>query len=127
MAAPKAKQPKRVLIVEDEKPMARALGLKLAHVGFETAIASNGEEALALLEQTPFDRVLLDLMMPKLDGFGTLQALKDRGVKTPAVVLSNLSQAEDEKRAKALGAKKFFVKSDTPIATIVAYVQETLG
>lgn len=107
--------------------MARALGLKLAHVGFETAIASNGEEALALLEQTPFHMVLLDLMMPKLDGFGTLQALKDRGVKTPAVVLSNLSQAEDEKRAKALGAKKFFVKSDTPIATIVAYVQETLG
>ncbi len=127
MAASKAKQPKRVLIVEDEKPMARALGLKLGYAGFETAIASNGEEALALMEANPFQLVLMDLMMPKLDGFGTLQTLKERGIKTPVVILSNLSQAEDEKRAKALGAKKFFVKSDTPIALIVEYVQQTLG
>lgn len=107
--------------------MARALGLKLGHLGFETVIASNGEEALSLMEESKFNLVLMDLMMPKLDGFGTLQALKDKGIKTPVVILSNLSQAEDEKRAKALGAKKFFVKSDTPIALIVEYVQQTLG
>lgn len=113
------KPTKKILIIEDEKPMARALELKFMHAGFEAVSAGNGEEGLAILEKRTFDLILLDLVMPKMDGFSTLEILKQKGIKIPVMILSNLSQEEDIKRAKSLGAKEFFIKSDTPIATIV--------
>ena len=58
---------KKILIVEDEKPMARALKLKLEHEGFKVALAGNGEDGLVELEKGGFDLVLCDLMMPKMD------------------------------------------------------------
>jgi DNA-binding response OmpR family regulator len=122
---PKTK--KKIIIIDDEKPLARALELKLLHVGFEISIAENGEEGLAILEKENFSLILLDLIMPKMDGFLVLEALKNKGNKTPVIVLSNLSQTEDEKRAKLLGAKAFFVKSDTQIAVIVEKVIEFLN
>lgn len=117
---------KKILIIEDEKPMARALELKLTHAGFEVVSAGNGEDGLAILEKRTFVLVLLDLVMPKMDGFSVLETLKQKGIKIPVMILSNLSQEEDEKRAKALGAKEFFIKSNTPIATIVERVSQFL-
>ena len=117
---------KKILIIEDEKPVARALELKLAHAGFEAMSASNGEEGLVMIEKDTFVLILLDLVMPKMDGFSVLEALKQKGIKTPVMILSNLSQEDDEKRAKALGAKEFFIKSNTPIATIVEKVAQFL-
>lgn len=120
------KKLKRVLIVEDEKPMARALELKLNHSGFETVIASDGEAALENLKKQKFDLVLLDLMIPKIDGFGVIKAMKENGDKTPVIVASNLGQEDDAQKAKTLGAKWYFVKSDTPINKIVDYIVGTL-
>ena len=117
------KTQKRILIIEDEKPMARALELKLTHAGFEAHSASNGEEGLMLLEKENFDLVLLDLIMPKLNGFGVLEEMKKKGIKTPVMVQTNLSQAEDEKRAKEFGVKGFFIKSNTPIAEIIEQIK----
>lgn len=118
---------KRILIIDDEKPMARALELKLSHLGFNAKSANNGAEALKLLKKEPFDLILLDLVMPVLDGFGVLQALQDRKNTTPTIVLSNLGQDEDEKRARDMGAKDFFIKSNTPIAEIVERVKTFLN
>ncbi len=115
-----------ILIMEDEKPMALALQLKLRKLGFEVEIVANGEEGLALLGKRKFNLILTDLMMPKMDGFGVLEALKAKADLTPTLVLTNLSQVEDEQRAKALGAKGFFVKSNTPLAAIVTAVQQFL-
>ena len=115
---------KRILIIEDEKPLARALELKLTHVGFETKNAANGEEGLALLKQESFDLVLTDLMMPKVDGFAVLTALREWGNTTPVIVLTNLSQVEDERRARMLGAMGFFVKSDISVAEIVERIRQ---
>ena len=120
------KTKKKILIIEDERPMARALELKLARAGFEAISAENGKEGMSLLEKGTFSLILLDLVMPKMDGFSVLEALKQKDIKTPVIILSNLSQPEDEKRAKALGAKEFFIKSDTQIATIVLRVAELL-
>lgn len=114
---------KRILIIEDEKPLARALELKLTHAGFETKNAVNGEEGLAILKQESFDLILTDLMMPKVDGFAVLTALRERGNATPVIVLTNLSQVEDEKRARMLGAMGFFVKSDISVAEIVERIR----
>ena len=116
--------PKHVLIVEDEKPLSHAMELKLKSEGFATTVATNGQEALDLLKSQQFDVVLLDLMMPTVDGFQVLQQVQSLSQKPSAVfVLSNLSQHEDEERVLSLGAKKFFIKSDTSLSTIVDEVK----
>ena len=113
---------KKILIAEDEKPLAQVLTLKLERSGFDVRVAVNGQEALDVLAKEKFDLVLLDLVMPKVDGFGVLKELKKRGDATKVIVLSNLSQEEDAKKAKELGAQDFFIKSNTPIADIVEKV-----
>src|SRR3989344_3357403 len=107
---------KKILIVDDEKPMARALELKLQHSGFETKVVNQGAEALDSLEKDKIDLVLLDLMMPTPDGFQVLESLQKKKNTVPIIVTSNLSQLEDEKRALALGAEHYFVKSNTPLS-----------
>ncbi len=117
---------KTVLIAEDERPMARALELKLTHEGFKVTCAANGEEAVEALKKSSFDIILLDLMMPKVDGFGVLEHMKSEKIGTPVIILTNLSQQEDEEKAKTLGAKDFFVKSNTPIAKIIDYINQQI-
>ena len=115
---------RHILIVEDEKPLAHALELKLQHEGFSVVVASSGQEALDMLGKDKFDVMLLDLIMPVLDGFQVLEQLKDKTDKPIVFVLSNLSQHEDEERVLTLGARKFFIKSDTPLTTIVEEVKK---
>ncbi len=118
---------KRILIAEDERPMAKALQLKLANSGFEAETAVNGEEALQKLETGKFDLLVLDLMMPKKDGFGVLTELKNKNSTLPVIVASNLSQPDDFKRAKDLGARDYIVKSSTPIIEVVEKIKKILG
>jgi DNA-binding response OmpR family regulator len=110
---------KHVLIVEDERPLSHALDLKLQHEGIKTTVATNGQEGLDLILKGGFDVVLLDMMMPVMDGFQVLNEIKDMPNKPTVFVLSNLSQHEDESRVLAAGATKYFIKSDTPLSTII--------
>ncbi len=118
---------KKILIAEDEKPMARALELKFNNSGFEAKAVFDGEEALSELKKASYDLLLLDLMMPKMDGFGVLEALKKESNKMPVIVSTNLSQPGDVERAKALGAVDYFVKSDTPIVEVIEHVKKIIG
>lgn len=120
-------KPKKVLIAEDEKPMAKALQLKLSHSGFLATIANNGEEAMDLILKEKFDIILLDIMMPKRDGFSIMLEMKTKKIKTPVVVLSNLSQEDDAKKAKELGAIAFFIKSNTPLLGIIDNIKKILN
>ncbi len=123
---PKTATGKKILIVEDERPVARALELKLHFCGFETKVASDGEEALKLATAEDFDLILLDLILPKMNGFEFLETLKKKGKHPPVIVTSNLGQEEDEKKARELGAKGYFVKSNTPLSELVQHVQEVV-
>ncbi|MEI6228442.1 MAG: response regulator [Candidatus Saccharibacteria bacterium] len=116
----------KILIVDDEKPLARALELKLTHEGLDAKAVFNGAEAIAALKSENFDLVLLDLVMPQEDGFKVLQDIQDLGLKAAVIVSSNLSQEEDISRAKTLGAIDYFVKSDTTLADIVRKVKDYL-
>jgi DNA-binding response OmpR family regulator len=116
------KKAKRILIADDEHALSKALSLKFTHEGFETVVVGNGEEALAEIKKGGVDAVVLDLVMPKVDGFKVLQTLQEEKNTVPVVVTSNLSQEEDVKRVKDMGAKEFFIKSDTSLADIVSYV-----
>jgi DNA-binding response OmpR family regulator len=115
-----------ILIIEDEKTLARALELKLLRLGFVVKVAWNGEDGIALLQKESYDLILLDLIMPKMDGFTVLEALKENKIKTPVIVLSNLSQESDVTRTREFGVKDFFIKSNTPIAAIVERVNKLL-
>ena len=117
---------KKILIAEDEKPMANALKAKLENSGFEVSLAFNGQEALQILQQEKIDLLLLDLIMPQKDGFAVLAELKKIGSKVQVVISSNLSQADDISRAKELGAADFFVKSNTQIVAVVEKVKKVL-
>lgn len=116
----------QILIVEDGEPIARALKLKLEHEGFLVHIATDGEEAVHLLDEHSFNLVILDLMMPHMDGFEFLQYMKDKNKKIPIFIVSNLSQIADIKKAEEYGAEEFFVKSNTPLAVVVEYVTKRL-
>lgn len=113
---------KKILIIEDEKTLARALELKLTRAGFDVEVVFNGEEGMVRLEKESFALILLDLIMPKMDGFTLLSRLKQMGIKTPVAVLTNLSQESDIERTKQFGVKDFFIKSNTTIAVIAERV-----
>jgi DNA-binding response OmpR family regulator len=115
-----------VLVVEDEKPLAHALEMKLKHEGYNVKVVMNGEEAIAELKNPGYGMMLLDLIMPRVDGFTVLNEMKSNNISMPVIVLSNLGQEEDRKKAKELGAADYFVKSNTPIADIVTRVKALL-
>jgi DNA-binding response OmpR family regulator len=118
---------KKIIIVEDDMPIAKALKLKLDGAGFESKVVLNGKEAVDELAKTEYDLMLLDLMMPVMDGFAVLEQLKKEGSKLPVIVLTNLSQDEDIERAKGLGAKDYFVKSDMNLTDLVKYINKFFG
>ena len=117
---PTKKVGKKILIVEDERPLAHALELKFTHEGYEVQIATDGEEALKAAGAGGYAAILLDLIMPNLDGFAFLEQMKK---SCPVIILSNLGQDEDKQRAKELGAVEYFVKSNTPITEIIKKVK----
>lgn len=118
---------KKILIIEDEHPMAHALELKLKKEGFDAKTAPNGEIGLEMLENGNFDLALLDLVMPEKDGFYVLEKAREKGLSTKIIVASNLSQDEDKERAENMGAVDYFVKSNTPILEIVEKVKKALN
>lgn len=117
----------RILIVDDEKPLARALELKLTHEGLNATSVFDAVEAIKVLKSENFALVLLDLVMPVEDGFKVLEDMRKLKLKTPVIVSSNLSQEEDIAKAKALGAVDYFIKSDTTLADIVKKVIDYLS
>lgn len=115
-----------ILVIEDEPSIATALKLKLEHEGFSVDIAGNGAEGVPMATKGKYDLILMDLVMPEMDGFAVLEAFKEKGFKTPVIVSSNLSQDEDIEKAKKLGAVDYYVKSNIPLSAIVDRVKENL-
>jgi DNA-binding response OmpR family regulator len=117
---------KKILIVEDEKPLAHALELKMTHEGYETTVASTGRQGLEEASSGKYDLILLDLILPEVDGFAILEGLKAKKLKPIVVVLSNLGQDEDRKKAEEFGVKNYLVKSNVPLADIVKVVKASI-
>jgi two-component system cell cycle response regulator len=117
---------KTVIVLADDEPFIRlAYKEGLERAGYIVEAAENGEEALAKVHAHKPDLVMLDLMMPKMNGFEVLKRIKsDPDLKhTEVVILSNLSQAEDEKEAAEGGATDFLVKSDYSMEQVVDKVK----
>jgi DNA-binding response OmpR family regulator len=113
------KRPARVLIVDDEPDILLLLRIDLEAEGYETLLAADGDTAVRrILEERP-DVVLLDLMMPVVDGWGVLSRLAEKGATTRVVVLSAKASDGDMVRALELGALEYVTKPFDPSALVV--------
>lgn len=100
----------RFLIIDDSLLARYTHGHLLEEMGHESSEACNGREGLDLMKQTTFDAVLVDMMMPEMDGIAFLKALKDQGTTLPVIVLSADIQDSKRKECLALGAIAFLEK-----------------
>lgn len=117
-----------VLIVEDEEFLAKTLEDNLVSEGFTVELAIDGEEAVEKIEKNKPNLILLDLLLPKKDGFFVLNQVKQNPEwkLIPVVVLSNLGDDTDIKKALELGADDYFVKSQHPVQEVVEKVKKYL-
>jgi DNA-binding response OmpR family regulator len=116
----------RILIVDDNPDILLLLRTNLRACGFETETAADGEEALRAIEKRSPDVVLLDLMMPVLDGWGVLEALRERTGAPPVVVVSAAASEANEERARSLGAAGYVTKPFA-VADLVDRIRAVLG
>jgi CheY-like chemotaxis protein len=118
-----------ILVVEDDPILKNLLGHTFAGK-YQTLYASNGAEALALFAQYTPALVLLDLMLPDMDGFSILQQIRSRpdaSKDVPVIIVSNLGQQSDKDKAKSLGANDYIVKAEVEIEEIVKRIEGILG
>ncbi len=100
---------KKILIVEDEPDIQELLGAYLRDAGYETAVAADGVEALSLFQTQPFDLVLLDVMLPKIDGFGVCEMIR-RQSQVPVLMLTALDGEADQLRGFGLDIDDYVTK-----------------
>ena len=121
---------KVILIVEDELSLRNALRDKLRHEGFGTLEAKDGEEGLQLaLSQRP-DLILLDLVMPKMDGIAMLKQMKNDeqwGKKAKVIILTNLNDYDKLAEVMTLGTYDYLVKSDWKIGDVLKKIKDKFG
>ena len=120
---------RRVLLAEDDRFLRKAAETALKRHGFTVVAAVDGEEALRLARAAPPDLVLLDLIMPRMQGFEVLRALKadPATAPIPVVILSNLGQDGDMKQAMDAGAAGYFVTANLSLQDLVKRVGELVA
>jgi len=117
---------KKVLIIEDDDFLRGLIAKKLEKADYAVAVAVEGEEALPVTQKEKPDLVILDLMLPKKDGFEVLKELKaDPGTALiPVIILTNLGQEKDFEQGKMLGAQDYFIKAQVNLDEIVNKVYQ---
>lgn len=125
----KRMQPKKILLVEDDAALAEVYKSRLELEGFELKHVANGEDALSAAIEFKPDLVVLDVMMPKINGFDVLDILRNTPETTNVrvIMLTALSQAKDKERADELGADDYLVKSQVVISDVVDRIKHHLG
>lgn len=120
---------KTILFVEDESALQKTVGEVLTQEGYQIISALNGEIGLRLAKEKKPDLVLLDLILPKVNGFEVLKRLKEDAEtqKIPVIVLTNLEGMSDIDRALELGATTYLVKTQYSLEEVVEKIKKTLG
>jgi DNA-binding response OmpR family regulator len=119
---------KRVLVVDDEPNIVMSLRFLMEREGLEVEVAPTGEAALQALERAPADLVLLDVMMPEIDGFEVCQRIRANPAwaRTPIIMLTAKGRDVERDKGRALGADEYITK---PFSTreLVARIKQMLG
>ena len=120
---------KKILLVEDDETLASVYRARLEMEGFEVEEVHDGEKALSVAINFRPDLILLDVMMPKINGFDVLDILKNtpETMNIRIIMLTALSQEADRDRAEKLGVDDYLVKSQVVIADVIERVKHHLG
>lgn len=120
---------KKVLIIEDDSFLQGLEASKLKKASYDIVTASTGEEGMEKIGEPGVDLVLLDLVLPKFDGFEILKKIRatESLKKLPVIVFSNLSEDKDIKKAEDLGATDFMVKSNFTLDELVERINKILS
>ncbi len=128
-AAPAQPNNKKILLVEDDEALATVYMARLEAEGFTLKRVPNGEDALAAALAFHPDLILLDVMMPRINGFDVLDILRNtpETANVRIIMLTALSQDADVQRARSLGVDDYLVKSQVVIADVVTRIKQHLG
>lgn len=120
---------KKILVVEDDGTLANVYKSRLELEGFEVEHVANGELALSKAVEFKPDLIVLDAMMPKINGFDVLDILRNtpETMNVRVIMLTALSQPKDKERATKLGADDYLVKSQVVISDVVDRIKHHLG
>lgn len=120
---------KKVLVVEDESVLSTMYKTKLEAEGCEVMTADNGSDALRLAKEAKVDLILLDVILPQLDGFSVLSEVKaDPEIKdTPVIMLTNLGTEEDRQKGERLGAADYLVKANLTPEQVMESIKKFLN
>ncbi len=117
-----------ILMIEDDVFLAEIFKKRLEKVGYQVVLADNGEKGLSLAKKDKPDLILLDMILPKMNGFEVLKKLKrnKKYENIPVVVLTNLSSKQDIKKAFELGATEYLIKFHVTPKEIIEKIKELL-
>lgn len=120
---------KKILLVEDDQALANVYVDRLKLEGFDVKHVANGEEALSTAVAYRPELIILDVMMPKINGFDVLDILRNtpETMNVRIIMLTALSQAEDQAKAERLGVDDYLVKSQVVIGDVVQRIRQHLG
>lgn len=120
---------KKILIIEDDEHVSKVYQMKFSMAGYSTVFVSNGEEAVEKITAEKPDLIILDLMVPKKDGFAILEEVKKNPsvASIPIIVLSNLGGKGDQDRALSLGAKEYMVKVNYSMQEVIEHAKSYLS
>lgn len=118
----------KVLIVEDDEMIINMYKIRLEEEGFEVNSTDRGSEAINMAKKDKPDIILLDVILPEVDGFNVLQSLKkDQKTKNiPVMLLTNLGQESDQEKGKKMGAVDYFVKAQHTPVEVLNRIKELL-
>jgi two-component system, OmpR family, alkaline phosphatase synthesis response regulator PhoP len=124
-----AKNGKKVLVVDDENAVRIALNDKLDAAGFEVILANNGIEGLKMAFVDRPDLIILDILMPKMDGIETLKMLREDtwGKNVPVIILTNISDYYQLEEALKVGVSEYMVKAEWSLKDVVGRVKAVLN
>src|SRR6266853_1615409 len=119
----------RILLAEDDRFLRKSAGAMLRRQGFIVMATEDGEDALRLARTESPDLILLDVIMPKMQGFDVLRALKSdpHTSPIPVIILSNLGQESDSVAAREMGALDYWVKSDLALEELALRVGQAIS
>jgi CheY-like chemotaxis protein len=123
-----SKQTTKIVLAEDEEIISMAYQHGLTYLGYEVVVAQDGLEAIDALNKQLPDILLLDIIMPNMNGFEVLQAVRNNPAykKLPIIMLTNLSQPSDEEQARELGANDYMIKSNITLTQLVERIESIL-
>ena len=119
-------QQKHVLVAEDDAFLLEMIRKVLSKHGVRVSTACNGQEAIAVIDKDPPDLLLLDLIMPQVDGFAVLEHRKNKNMKFPVFVCTNLSDKKTIIRCEEFDVSEYLIKSDMDDEQIWTAVEKYL-